>query len=503
VKKLFLLCLTLILGVTSAFADLGVDRDELKKAKDVNFVNYTGPYDKVDTLEEIRNIGVVMGKDFQKASRRSTYLGRFSIIHVYDPADTSGKFDADIFVIEPGSFIDHVRNIRTVLAGYLQTAYGYNQEDALLLARFITLYNAVFRGNITYFKSVYKDKVMENVSAADAGLALTYKEWPGHTKVLIPLSEGFAKGKISSLDAQKLTQDEVKDALRREDSKGIEDRKKIVDLQEKQLEEKQKDIIQDKKNLEEEKKKLEEDKKELAKEKALTGETESTRKKEEAIKKKEEENKKTEAEIAKREEALAKSETVLAKDREEIAKEDRALTENKNVTAALDTASSEKGLFLKVQSGNENEAGEVVLYNFLEAKILARSQGLRVKERKIHIYADSILVVAEADGKPGAFLMYLDGRTLAVSKQSQEEIFKNTKIEMQANALYAVIKRGSQYFLGLFDTTLTLKYKSSDEVIPATPLSVWGPYIYVQAKSGLILRLSITDLTTKDTADAR
>jgi hypothetical protein len=504
VKTTVFTCLSVLLCASTAFAQLSVDREELKKGKDVEFVNYSGPYDTVNTYEEILNIGVSIGKSFRKESFRASYANHYSIIHVYDPADKSGKYDADIFVIEPGGFIDHIRNVRTILVGYLATAYGYSPDDAKLLARFITLYNAVFRGNVAYFKTVYKDAVMKHLSAADAGLSLTYSDWPGRTRILIPLSEGFEKGKLSSIDTQKLTEEEVKDTLRRDTDKGIEDRKKIVELQEKQLEEKDKGLKEDKKKLADDKKELAEEKKKLEEEKKRTGETEATRKKEEEIKKKEEEIRKTETDIARREDAAKKAEEKLRTDRGEIAKEERDLTEKTaSTTATLDSVSAEKGLFLRVQSGQENEAGEVVLYNFKKGDTEAKSQGLRVKERRIFTYHQQPLVVAEADGKPGAFLMSLDGKTLAVTAQSKEEVFKNTVIDFQANAVYAVVKRGSQYFVGRFDTSLALTDISKDEVIPFTPLTVYGPYLYVQAKSGMVLRLNITDLSTKDTAQVR
>lgn len=490
-----------LLGAGVAFGDLGVDREELKKAKDVEFVNYTGPYDTINTYDEILNIGVHIGRSFRRESFRASYFGRYSIIHVFDPADKSGKFDADIFVIEPGAFIDHIRNVRTILVGYLTTAYGYSTEDAQLLARFITLYNAVFRGNVGYFGKVYKDKVMSHVSAADAGLALVYSEWPGRTKVLIPLSEGFEKGKLSSLDTQQLTEEEVKDTLRREEDKGIEDRKKIVDLQEKQLEEKEKDLTQDKKQLTEDKKQLEEEKKLLEEEKKRTGETEATRKKEEEIKKKEEDIKQREEDIARRESTIKTSEDRLRRDREEIATEERDMTTA--TTATTGTVSAEKGLFLWVQPGQENEAGEVIYYDFRKTEIAARSQGLRVKERRLDVYHNQPLVVAEASGIAGARLFLLDAKTLAVTAQSGEEVFKSTILALQGNNLYAVVKRGGQYFIGRFDTALKLVSLSKNEVNPNTPLGISGDYLYVQAVSGLVLRLNINDLTTKDTAQVK
>ncbi|MBN2353325.1 MAG: hypothetical protein JXD23_12190 [Spirochaetales bacterium] len=499
-KKIIALGIVLCFAGTAAFGQLEVNRGELEKGKDVEFVNYTGPYEVVRTFEEIRQRGVFLGADYTKASRRTTWENRYSVIHVYDPDDTSGKFDADIFVIEPGGFVDHIRTVRIILAGYLQTAYGYTLDDALLLARFITLYNAVFRGDIDYFKTVYKARVTANVTAANAGIALVYTTWPGRTRMLIPLSEGFEKGKTTSLDTQKLTEEKVKEALRKEENKGIEDRKKIVELQEKQIEQKETDLATDKKNLEEAKKILEEEKKALEEEKKRTGETDATRRKEAEIKQKEEEIKKTEADIAKREEALKKSETQLATDRQEIANEERKLSET---VSAVDTVSADRGLFLRVQPGSENESGEVVLYNFRSTKVDARSQGLKVKERKIYIYANTPLVVAEAAGKPGAFLMLLDDKTLAVAKQSEEEIFKNSKVEIQGNAIFAVVKQGGRYVLGRFDASLTLTNKTEVEVNPFTPVTVYGPYCYVQASSGLILRLNINDLSAKDTADPR
>ena len=144
-----------------------------------------------------------------------------------------------------------------------------------------------------------------------------------------------------------------------------------------------------------------------------------------------------------------------------------------------------------------------MLYNFRSTKVDARSQGLKVKERKIYIYSNTPLVVAEADGTPGARLMFLDDKTLAVTKQSDEEVFKNGKVEIQGNAIFAVVKRGGRYYLGRFDPSLKLTNKTEVEVNPYTPVTIYGPYCYVQAASGLILRLDINDLTAKDTADAR
>jgi hypothetical protein len=505
VKSALFISFSIFFSISMLSADLSINQEELKKGHEVEFINYSGPYDKLSTIEEIRSVGVQLGTNFTKTSVRTTYHGLFSIIHIYDPLDKSGKYDADIFVIEPGSFMDHIQTMRIVIAGFLQTAYGYSFDDAMIIARFVTLYNAVFRGNATYFASAYKAKVMENISAADAGLALIYSEWPGRTKVLIPLSEGFEKGKLSSLDTQELTDEKVKEALRKEENKGIEDRKKIVELQEKQIEEKEKDLNKDKKAVAEEKKKLEEEKKKLEEEKKNTGETTATTTKENELKKKEEVIKKTEEDITKREEKITKAEEKLKNDRNEIATEERKITEKTASTtiAAVDTANPEKGYFLKVKDGEENEAGELTLYNFKDNTVEAKTTGLRIKERRLYIYNNMLLVVAQPAGKGASYLMFLDAKTLAVTKQSDEEVSKTSIVATQGNALYAVIKKGNSVYIGKFDAALSLTNRSQEEVNPLTPLVVSGSFLYVQSKTGKGLRLSINDLSTKAAVDLK
>ncbi|MBN1523274.1 MAG: hypothetical protein JW904_02220 [Spirochaetales bacterium] len=501
----FLICLTVAFPL---FSDIGVDREELKKAKDIEFTNYTGPYDRIDTFEEIRGIGVQLGRNISKASTRTTYFGLYSIIHVYTPDDTSGKLDADIFVIESGAGIDHIRNVRTVIAGYLQEAYGYTYDDAFLLARFITLYNAVFRGNVAYFSEAYKSAVMKYLSSSDAGLATVWSEWPGKTKMLIPLSEGFEKGKLSSLDTGELTEEEVKDTLRREKDKGIDDRKDMVDLQEKQLEEKEKDLQKDKQDLAEDKQKLEEDKKQLDETKKTDGTTTDSKKQEEDIAKREDEIKKQEEDIAKREDTIKKDEDNLQKDRDEIARDERTVEEERKTTATDSTTSlqttetvvTEKGIFLKVQDGAENDRGELYLYNFKDDALESRSENVYIKNRRVLMYNNFLLAIAEPAGSDISYLMLINAKTLTVDKQSETEIYNGAILTTQGSAVYTVVKKGSSYFIGKFDNTLAMTHQSGQEVNPNTAIVIQGSFLYVQTRSGEILRLNITDLKTQDTA---
>ncbi len=166
----------LFLLTCSLFSE-NVDKDELFQVKrgSVEFLNYEGPHTKFDTREEIIGIGTYIGS----VSNRN-YLGRYSVIHTDDQTE-DGKRNADIFIIHKDAQIDHIRNLRWIIAGYIEKTYGYSLEDSLILAEFATYYNAVFRGQIDYFAENYKQVVMDHLTETQSGLSTKYSNW-------IPLS---------------------------------------------------------------------------------------------------------------------------------------------------------------------------------------------------------------------------------------------------------------------------------------------------------------------------
>ncbi len=505
-KKIFLITILCFLSF-SAWCDLKVDRDEITKGEEIGFINYNGPYLYYYTLEEIRNIGVYLGINISKTFSRSTFNALYSIIHAVDLNDTSEKLDADIFVIEPGAFLDHIRNLRVIVAGFLQSAYGYSYDDALLIARFITYYNATFRGNISYLNERYKAVVMGHISAYDAGLATTYSEWPGRTKVLIPLTDDFKEGDLSSLDTEELTREEVIEDLKKLDDKGVEDRKDMVELQERELEEAEKKIEEDKAQLEEDKQKLEEDKRKLEEDKK-SGEftDEEIAEREADIKKRKDDIKERETKIAGREEEIKKKQETIKKTREDIAVDDRSLpsdsksTERETSTSETTDISSGKALFLKVQEGSEDSAGEIVLLDFKSDTLLARSENIKIKERRFYVFSGSLLVIADPGSEGKSYLMLLDPGSLKASTQSEEEIFARSIVVTNSNNIYAVIKKGNAYYIGKFDRNLTLLTATEQEVNPLTPLFLSGNSLYAQSKRGKVLQLAASNLTLQKTA---
>ena len=227
-----------------------VNQEELQNLPPVTFINYEGPHARIDTREQIRQLGVVLGQEVSERERgiasdletmsyeqRSQYssifqigaLNRYFVIHcISGPED--GKLDADIFGLGVDAGVDHIRNLRTIIQGYLQSAYDYSESDAALLAEYITIYNAVYRGNWEYFESRYKSLVISNLIRDRAGLSIRYDEWPGRTMMLIPLGQGG----LSAIDTSAITDRRVIEELRREEDQGVPQRQGMVDLMERE-----------------------------------------------------------------------------------------------------------------------------------------------------------------------------------------------------------------------------------------------------------------------------
>ncbi|MBP8083890.1 MAG: hypothetical protein KAZ87_11880, partial [Spirochaetes bacterium] len=300
-----------------------------------DFINYTGP-GRNDPTSAVRGIGSDLAEKMNSADE-ARFMMKYSVKRIVSN-DEPDKFSAEIFSIHKDAQVDHVNNIRKILSAYFEKRFGYNKDEAYALAVFSTYYNAVYRGNTDYFKTIYKTEVMKNINSMNAGLAIRYDEWPGKTKILIPLSEG---------DSGTINPDEIsgKDVIKevRKDDENIEPRKTVVEIKEKQIEKDKQDIEKERKRVEDEKKineekkkKIEDDKKKIEEEKKkiVQKEKEIEEKKKENAKitdpeKKKVEDKKVEEEKKKvataKEEVLKKEEAV----KEEEKKTEQQITENK------------------------------------------------------------------------------------------------------------------------------------------------------------------------------
>ncbi|MDR2048504.1 MAG: hypothetical protein LBP69_03540 [Treponema sp.] len=388
-KKSGYFCAVLfILALSPVFAQ-NVDREELEKNQAaINFINYEGPYSRIDTVEQIRNIGYQLGLSVKNGAANAGANNRYFVIHSVS-APEGDKLDADIFGLGVDAAVDHIRNVRLIIQGYLQGAYDYSAGDAALLARYVTIYNAVFRGDWDFYNNRYKTPVVRNLTSERAGISVRFDEWPGQTLMTIPLGTGVS-GSLSAIDTSSLTDQQVTDEMRR-DGGGIEDRQGMVDLKEREADEATQSATLQREAIAEEEKNIEKDREEVAaqrqrveqeqqrteqqrqeaqrqqqqaerdaaagrisQQEAQRQQQEAQRQQEEAqrrqqeLARQEEENRRQEAELAQREqaqeqrrqeaaatEARAEQKTQEAQqEREEIARDQQALIEGRDVASA-------------------------------------------------------------------------------------------------------------------------------------------------------------------------
>ena len=270
---------------------------------------------------------------------------KYSLIRAISKEEPE-KLSADIVSIDREARVTHIQYIRRILSGYFERMYGYSEKNAYTLAVFTTYYNAVYRGDMGYFGGAYKKVVIGNLSAANAGLATRYDQWPGATRIVIPLTEEAKRGAIDSIDPDIISDKKVRTAVRKEDE-NLEQRKDLVDLKEKIIEkekketaEKKADLTRDAREVEKEKKRVEAEKADVErkkreqareerklkdeKEKAKTiADAEQKKKKEEDIAAREEKLKEEQRKTAEKEKTVAREEKKVAEKKEEIKREDR------------------------------------------------------------------------------------------------------------------------------------------------------------------------------------
>ena len=475
-----------------------VAEEELRSAdREIEFENYSGPYERVDTAEEIKAIGFLLAGSLKQDGRTGRFLDKYSILRAADPRE-AGKFEADILSIEAEARVDHIDNVRRILAGYLEGAFGYSREDARLLARFATVYNAVYRGNVAYFAGKYKAVVLSHLTPQNAGISTRYYEWPGATRLLVPLADGAAEGRLSSLSTSELTEKEVIEEMRRQPDMGLEERKDMVELKEREIDEKQAEVQQAGKELAQEKAELE--KKEAALEAA--GTPEEKRQAEAEVARQAEEVKQAEAEVAAKQAEVAVKEAEVAAERGGIIADEKAReTAGVGIGAAARAFTfADQLYFLKVRPRERSGSisGTLSILDPGPPSVKLTSPVSYVRGRAFHFFKDTLLVVAqEASAGGPAHLLLLNPLTLATVKRSSEEVYADSFVLIQAGAIYAVLKSGNDFRLGRFDENLSLAARSPVAVDRDTSLALFADRVYVSSAARDILALDAQDLSQK------
>jgi hypothetical protein len=497
------LFLSIVLLGVAGIGYAQIDQGELERnLAPVSFTNYEGPHARIETREQIRQIGVGLGRAVKAGSARTGTNNRYFVIHsVSDPE--GNKLDADIFGLGSGTGVDHVRNLRTIIQGYLQEAYDYSERDAALLAEYITIYNAVYRGKWDYFTERYKTPVIRNLNREHAGLSTRYDEWPGRTLMVIPLGIGG----LSSIDTSTISDDRVVEEMRREDDRSIEQRRDMVELKEREADAAEQKASTQRETIKEEEKaiageraQVDNERQQIAEDKAAGTVTsqEAAQREAEADKKSEDLDKRESELVLQREEAakqeqFAEQKTEEAqRDRESIAKDQQTVIDQGGV--------GQGGLIGVMIERKDSTLGKLVLIDPATRKEVRRSPLDTVYVRTITFTGGKVLAIAgENRGNGAVRLIEINSRTLEMAKQGDDDLSPGSLIWVDGSNIYAITANlaDGTFNLGRFNTDLALQAKSRITIHPNASVSVQQGNLLTQKADGSAAILNPADLTER------
>ena len=511
--------LAIILGVLFLAQPLAaqVDKNELENLGQVEFINYEGPYSRIETRAQIRAIGYSMGLDVKTGSSRSGALGRYFVIHSVSAPDGL-KLDADIMGLGVDVGVDHVKNLRLIIQGYLEAAYDYTERDAALLAEYITVYNAVYRGDMEYFGARYKNAVMENLTPEKAGLALRYDEWPGQTLMLIPLGTGLG-GPLSSVDTSSISDSRVTESLRQEPDASLDQRKEMIDLKERESEETEQQAAVQREAIRQEEEKIAEERKEavrqqeearqeqqqVAQERQQPGadqqalderERQADEKAREAREQQENlDQRQQEVQEQKREtdrqEAFADQKSEEAQqERQRVAEDQQSVISGEDLS---DPASGLLGVSITMPG---TSLGRLVRLDANTGKEVKVSPLNTVNVRTVNNINGRIFAVAgEARGLGAIRLVEINSSTLEMQKQGDDDIAPNSLLWVNGQDLYSITNIGTNLYLARFNTELARQARSTVTVHPFSSMLFTDSYVITQRQDGSAVLLNSKDLS--------
>jgi hypothetical protein len=535
--KRFAFAAVAALATVLSAAAQGVAEAELSsiQGKTIEFINYEGPHDVIETAESIRGIGRALGSAVAGGAARSGELGRYSVIHAVDPAVTTG-FDADIIVLGEGARVDHVRNLRRIVAGYLETAYRYSAKDADTLAIFITIYNAVYRGDLAYFGSKYKPVVMKELSAINAGLSIRWDEWAGRSRIVIPLTSRAGAGIVGSVATTPITDQPTVAGLKAESpTGGVTERRDVVDIKERDQEQEKAAIAAERDRIAAEQAAIDAEKARLAGVQAPAGSiaagaagtpagttaapgatdaaatkgadqeasiavSEQAKAEDAAatardVAAREAQVEADKAAVAAREQAVAAKDTEIAADRAAIAEDQKGAIKGE-VAAAADREANAVPLFQLVDPNLP--FSRIALVDLKTGDILRRSDINTIRAATVIDAGDAFVAIAgQVTGAGGAVrLVSVAKADYAKVVQGADDVFADGMLWKYGTSLYTVVKKGELWAIGRFDpVTLELR-ASSAPVTRWTFLTQAGGRLVAQAPAGGFLILEAEALTT-------
>jgi hypothetical protein len=523
----FLYIVTLLTGVLFLPTPLEaqVDQGELGDLGPVVFINYEGPYSRIETRAQIRSIGYNLGQIIKDDNARSGAQGRYFVIHSVSDPDGS-KLDADIFGLGPDVGVDHIRNLRFIIQGYLEAAYDYSESDAALLSEYITVYNAVYRGDLGYFGSRYKNPVMDNLSQEKAGLALRFDEWPGQTLILIPLGTGLG-GQLSSIDTSSITDSRVTEQLRQEPDMSLDQRRDMVDLMEREADEaaqqaaiRREAIRQEEERIAREREQAQERQRQAQQEQQrIEQERQQAGANQQALDQRQQEAERQAEEAQRLEEELERQGQALEDERKEVEEQEafadqksaEAQQERQQIAEDMQTQLDRQPPFAQGGEGGNGNIGSIGISILNSDSALGRlvqldNTGRVTKQSPLNtVNVKTVIQVSNrifaiaglAQGSGAIRIVEIDANTLEMVKQGDDDIAPESLLWANGQDIYAVTNLSGNFSLARFNTDLVLQSRSSTNVHPFASVFFYGGFIATQRSDGSAVLLDPRDLSEK------
>ncbi len=522
-KLLNLLGFLILIPIAIGAVDIVEEELERVADREIEFINYEGPHAKIETVEQIKSIGAALSTrtDVSEAlESERQYAGKYRILHIVAPAEASG-YNADIFIIEADAMVDHIDNVRRILAGYMEATYGLSAERAEALAMFTTYYNAIYRGDMDYFREQYSAPVVDELSPEKVGLSRRYNEWPGATQIVLPLTQ-LAGAEAPS--AESLSTDEVVEEVRDREDKGVDERKEIVEMREEELEEDRRQLEEDREQQAEqpEEEQPEEEQpeptgeEEPAEQVAPTEAPEAEQTAEEVpageqqaeeapADEEDDELQAREEELAQREEDIAEERESIAEDQQELIEEAQRAEEEAEEEAeeAAPAEAAEAAAppapqlvpFILFREQNNELFGRLALIK-ADGQAEAQSTLNTIRSRE-YVDVDGMFVVIAGETTPprAVRLVGLSPETLEMELESEIDVHPKSTLLAANDRIYCVIEEAGSYYLGAFTTDLELEARSEQTVVPYSWLKVDDGQLMVQTGAASVQRFDLDDLT--------
>lgn len=184
--------------IINVFFPVTLDRDLINSAKKVSYIEDTSPVPKSEynTREEIKNMGrrlarTVLRLEKQKSLSPIYAYGepdkKYRVSRVYESELLPGS---DVLYLAPNAKVTTAKALFFIVSGYLEEAFSLSEKTSDSLAEKICYWNTNHYDEKNYFAGRFSPDVINAFAGETAviGLADSYKNWAGHTRIIIPFT---------------------------------------------------------------------------------------------------------------------------------------------------------------------------------------------------------------------------------------------------------------------------------------------------------------------------